>query len=253
MQAYGRAFARVYNMRWGSFVERVAPLLLELYLTTAAGQAKRPVLDVCCGTGQLALHFLERGFRVVGLDLSEEMLRYAREKAVSYLSAGLVEFVQADASSFTLEDEQFGLAVSTYDALNHLPDLAALQGCFGSVCPVVVEGGMFVFDLNTRRGLLRWNNISVDESEDVVIINRGIYDGQGDRAYVRISGFVREADGRYERFEETVYNTVFDLEQVRVSLLDAGWHDVYFARFPDLKTPIEEPEQEGRVFVVARK
>ncbi len=253
MQAYGRAFARVYNMRWGSFAERVAPPLLELYLTTAAGQAKQPVLDVCCGTGQLALHFLERGFRVVGLDLSEEMLGYARENTASYLSAGLAEFVQADASNFALEGRQFGLAVSTYDALNHLPDMAALQGCFHSVYPVVVEGGMFVFDLNTRRGLLRWNNINVDESDDVVIINRGVYDGQGDRAYMRISGFVREADGRYERFEETVYNTVFDPEPVRASLLDAGWRGVYFARFPDLKTPIEEPEQEGRVFVVARR
>ncbi len=115
------------------------------------------------------------------------------------------------------------------------------------------EGGTFVFDLNTRRGLLRWNNISVEESDEVVIITRGIYDGEGERAYTRISGFVREPDGRYERFGETVYNTVFDLQRVKQALLDTGWSEVYFARFPDLKTPIEEPEQEGRAFVIARK
>ena len=62
MQAYGRAFAHVYNKRWTGFVHRVAPLLLEFYANTASGEAKHPILDLCCGTGQLALHFLEQGF-----------------------------------------------------------------------------------------------------------------------------------------------------------------------------------------------
>ncbi len=141
MQAYGRAFARVYNMRWGNFADRIAPSLLELYLDTPNGQAKQAVLDVCCGAGHLALHFLQRGFRVVGLDLSEEMLDYAKENTAVYRSMGLAEFVQADASHFTL-DERFGLAVSTYDALNHLPDEAALRGCFQSVLAVMRRGGL---------------------------------------------------------------------------------------------------------------
>jgi hypothetical protein len=35
--------------------------------------------------------------------------------------------------------------------------------------------------------------------------------------------------------------------------LEAGWHKVYFARAQELKTPISEPEQEGRAFIVASK
>ena len=46
------------------------------------------------------------------------------------------------------------------------------------------NGGVFIFDLNTRAGLLRWNNISVDDSEEAMIVTRGYYSGQGSRATV---------------------------------------------------------------------
>ena len=82
MQAYGRVFARVYNMKWGGFANRVAPLILDFYQNTTIGQENKSVLDLCCGTGQLAVHFLDRGYRVTGIDSSENMLYYARE---SYL------------------------------------------------------------------------------------------------------------------------------------------------------------------------
>jgi SAM-dependent methyltransferase len=252
MQAYGRAFAHVYNKRWTGFAHRVAPLLLEFYANTAAGEAKYPVLDLCCGTGQLALHFLEQGFHVTGIDLSEHMLQYARENASAYVESGQARFVQADAAHFSL-DQQFGLVASTFDALNHLESKEALQACFRSVLAVLLDGGYFVFDLNTRAGLMRWNNIQIDDSEEAMIVTRGIYDGEGSRAYTRVSGFIQAANGRYDRFEETVYNTVFDMAWVRDALLQVGWPDVHRARLEALTTPIADPEKEGRVFFVARK
>ena len=252
MQAYGRAFARVYNKRWTGFAHRVAPMIEEFYASTASGKARRPILDLCCGTGQLALYLLEQGYQVTGLDLSGHMLQYARENASAYVESEQAAFVQADAASFSL-DRRFGLAVSTFDALNHLESEDALQTCFQSVFAALEEGGYFVFDLNTRAGLMRWNNLSVDDGEEAMIVTRGIYDGQGDRAYTRVSGFVRAASGQYDRFEETVYNTVFDMAWVRATLLQVGWRDVHFARYEALATPIAEPEKERRVFFVALK
>jgi hypothetical protein len=60
-------------------------------------------------------------------------------------------------------------------------------------------------------------------------------------------------DGRYERFDETAFNTVFDMAKVRDAMLAVGWKNVYFARIQDLRTPLDEPEKEGRVFIVAVK
>lgn len=251
MQAYSKGFARVYNMRWSGFTRQAAPLILDFYAATPIGKKNKSVLDLCCGVGLLAVHFLENGYQVIGLDLSEEMLSYARENARQYIESGQARFIQGDASDFTL-DERFGLVVSTYDSLNHLENEQALLRCFQ--CVYAVSDGYFIFDLNTRRGLRRWNSIQVDDSdEDVLIINRGIYDGLSDKAWIKISGFLRLPDGLYERFDETAFNTMFELEKVRDALLGVGWKDVYFARIQDLKTPLDEPEKEGRAFIVASK
>lgn len=250
MQAYSQGFARIYNMKWFGFARQVAPLILDFYAATPIGRKNRTALDLCCGTGNLAAHFLEKGYRVVGVDLSEHMLHHARENTRQYVESGQAKFIQADASDFKL-DERFGLVVSTYDSLNHLEDERALRNCFRCVSNVNV--GYFIFDLNTRNGLRRWNNIQVDDGDDALVITHGIYDGQGDKAWTRITGFARASGGLYERFDETAFNTVFELELVKNALFEAGWQSVHFARVQDLKTPLTDPEKEGRVFVVASK
>ncbi len=249
MQAYGTAFARVYNEHWTHFARDLAPRILDFYTRGGAPVENPSLLDLCCGTGQLALFFLEHGYRVTGLDLSEGMLHYAADNARAYVETGQARFVQGDAAAFTLDDS-FGLVVSTFDALNHLPNLDALGGCFRAVRAVIREDGRFIFDLNTRAGLKRWNYVNIQEGDDLFLTNRGIYDG-GDRALAHIAGFVRDEDGRYTRFDETVYNTVFDLAVVRELLLETGWHDAYFARSDALAVPLSQPEAEGRVFIVA--
>ena len=252
MQAYSRAFARVYNKRWTFFAHRVAPLIAEFYASTPIGQRNHSLLDICCGTGQLALYFLENGYRVTGIDLSEHVLVYARENASAYVDDGRARFLQTDAAGFSIDD-QFGLVVSTFDALNHLDGRAALEQCFQSVFAALVPEGFFVFDLNTRGGLMRWNSIRVDDTQEAMIVTRGIYDGESDRAYTKVSGFLHTANGLYERFDETVFNYIFDMAWVREALFRAGWHHVYCARIDDLTTPIPDPEHEDRVFFVANK
>ena len=179
------------------------------------------------------------------------MLHYAMENTRQYIESGQAKFIQGNASDFKL-DGHFGLVVSTFDALNHLENEQALKRCFE--CVYKVSEGFFIFDLNTRNGLKRWNSIQVDENnEDALIITRGIYDGKSDKAWTRITGFIQAPDGLYERFEETAFNSVFEMARVKSALLDVGWKNVYFAQIQDLKTPIIEPEKEGRVFIIASK
>lgn len=252
MQGYGRVFAKVYNLLWNDFAKNLAPKICSFYEQAAMGESRRPVLDLCCGTGRLARFFLEKGFRVVGLDLSEYMVAYARENNLEFVVAEQADFIQGDAADFTLE-EKFGLVVSTYDALNHLPNEAALRGCFHCVFDALVDGGYFIFDLNTRAGLRHWNGITVRPGDEIYLINRGMYDDATVKAWTKITGFVEAENGLYERFEETVYNTVFALADVKNWLLEAGFQHAYFALDGDLNTPIGNPEDQKRVFLVTRK
>jgi SAM-dependent methyltransferase len=253
MQAYQRPFARVYNRRWTSFSQALAPRLLAYYESTAPEPIDKTLLDLCCGTGQLAVHFLAQGYRVIGLDLSADMLALARENCQIYTEANQAQFIQGDAADFTL-DKPVGLVVSIFDSLNHLESFAALQACFRCVYRAMSSQGLFIFDLNTRAGLIRhWNGINVDDTPELLLVNRAIYDGHSDRAYTRISGFVQNQDGTYERFEETIYNTVFNMQTVKEALLAAGFLFVHFAHPNDLSAPLEDPEVVSRAFLVARK
>lgn len=253
MQAYNRAFAEIYNERWIYFAQHVAPYIQAFYESTPLGRVDKRMLDVCCGTGQLAVHFLQQGYTIVGIDLSADMLVHARRNAARYVEAGQARFLQADAASFCL-DERFGLAVSTFDALNHLPDQEALRACFQRVHDVLVPGGAFVFDLNTRAGLrAQWNGLRVQDTDEIFLMDSGAYDEDSDKAWIKIVGFVRVEDGLYQRFTQVAYNTVFDLAWVRATLLETGFNSAYCAHVEELGTPIDDPEAESRAFVVAQK
>jgi len=253
MQAYNRAFAEIYNERWIYFAQQVAPQIQAFYESTLLGGKDKRLLDVCCGTGQLAVYFLQQGYTVVGIDLSEDMLCHAQRNAARYAEAGQAHFLQADAADFSLE-ERFGLVVSTFDALNHLPDEKALRACLQCVHNVLVPGGIFIFDLNTRAGLrAKWNGLRVQDTDEIFLMDSGAYDENGNKAWVKITGFVRVEGGLYQRFTQVAYNTVFDLAWVQAALLKTGFSSAHCAHVEELGTPLDDPEAESRAFVVARK
>lgn len=252
-QAYSSAFSRAYQLRWGFFARNCAPLIQAYYESTALGKTNHNLLDLCCGTGVLAKYFLDHGYQVTGLDLSPAMLVYARQNTQDYLVAGQVRYIQGDASDFHLQ-ERFGLVVSTFDALNHLPDENALLGCFKRSHAVLEPEGTFIFDLNTPLGLRQWGGMSVDDSNpEALIINRGFIVEEEKRAWTCITGFLKEEDGRYTRFDEVAYNTIFQMARVEALLRQAGFAQVRFTRLNNLAAPLEDAEKESRVFIIAAK
>jgi SAM-dependent methyltransferase len=251
MQEYGKVFAGVYNRMWIGFAMQISPVILAFYESLPSEKKSRRILDVCCGTGQLLLHFLEHGFTGTGIDLSPFMLEHARENCARFVGERKADFHNADASDFNL-DARYDLAVSTYDALNHLDSLARLEACFSCVRRVLEPGGHFIFDLNTEKGLSRWNGITVEDGEQGMLVNRGIFAPGMGKAYTRITGFTRTGRDTYARFEETAFNTVFRLEDVGRGLAKAGFSTSRYATGRNLAERVADPEELDRAFVVAR-
>jgi SAM-dependent methyltransferase len=133
-------FAWFYSRGWGTEYHRQALGVLEKLLLAGAPAGAR-LLDVCCGTGDLARTLSERGYRVTGLDSSEPMLGFARRNAPA------ARFVLADAREFRLAGVFHG-AVSTFDSLNHVLTVEELERVFRNVHGALVKGGVWVFDLN---------------------------------------------------------------------------------------------------------
>ena len=91
-------------------------------------------LDACCGTGRHAAHLAERGWDVLGVDATQEMLEVARAKAPG------ARFEQGDVLDLPLPDDTVDLAVCSL-ALTHVPDLGA---AVAEMARVVRPGGTVV-------------------------------------------------------------------------------------------------------------
>lgn len=102
-------------------------------------------LDAACGTGTLLQHCRTAGWRSLGCDLSEGMLRTAQRKA------GTLPLAQADLQALPCADSAFHLVTCLFDSLNFLLEEDALRAAIRECARVLAPGGIFYFDLVTER------------------------------------------------------------------------------------------------------
>ncbi len=110
------------------------------------GPTGRRLLDVGCGTGKSFLAMVERGWDVVGCDISPAMLEIAREKA------GDVPLHVADVRELPVFGE-FDLVWALNDTLNYVMSEEELEAALGRMRANLGPGGVLLFDLNTLRSM----------------------------------------------------------------------------------------------------
>jgi len=80
------------------------------------------VLDICTGTGELALTFASQGARVIGTDIARGMLKRAVNKSLGLKSA----WVEMDATDLAFADNSFEISLLSL-ALHHMPVAVQLR------------------------------------------------------------------------------------------------------------------------------
>jgi ubiquinone/menaquinone biosynthesis C-methylase UbiE len=110
-------------------------------------QMSATVLELACGTGRVALSLARAGLRVIGLDLSEPMLRIARRKAALSGLADRVTFVQGDMQDFALQ-RRFGTICIPYASFSLLLTARAQNECLAAVRRHLTAGGRLLMDMN---------------------------------------------------------------------------------------------------------
>jgi SAM-dependent methyltransferase len=146
--------------RWIAEIERRAVRL---------GLRGRRALDLACGTGKSTEPLLARGYSVLACDISEAMVREAREKFPEHAEA----FVVADMRELSALGE-FDLVLCLDDAINYLLSEGDLDLAFAGVARSLAPDGMFAFDLNSLRTYrTAFAQTSVTEGDGVFFIWRG--------------------------------------------------------------------------------
>jgi ubiquinone/menaquinone biosynthesis C-methylase UbiE len=139
---WGTKEAAAYDSLAGRVTARLADPLLA---AVGAGPDTR-LLDVATGPGYVAAAAAERGADVVGLDFSDTMLAFARERASG------VEFVQGDATDLPFEDETFDAVTAAFLLLH----LGTPERAVGEAERVLRPGGRVAFSVWDAPAQCRW-------------------------------------------------------------------------------------------------
>lgn len=131
-RVYSRAAAE-YDSRWRQYLDRTVAMTVEATPRAAGG----PLVDVGCGSGLLLERLLERdpGLRAVGVDVTYDMLKIARERL-----NGRARLVLADAAALPFPAGTFAVA-TTSSSLHHWPDPTA---GLAEIARVLAVGGTLV-------------------------------------------------------------------------------------------------------------
>lgn len=227
-----RALARVYDRLnaeidyegWADFVESCFACYLKEKPTL--------LLDLACGTGSMTLSLAARGYDMIGVDGSMDMLSVAYERAAE-LEVPSPLFLLQDMRAFELYGT-VGAVTCCLDSINYLLSEEDVKSCFACVHNYLDPDGLFLFDVNSPYKFkhVYGDNAYVLEDEwvDEDGVERAAYcgwqnhfDEQTGICEFDLSVFEQNADGSYDRADEQQKERCYDEATLRTLLERTGF------------------------------
>lgn len=243
------SFAWVYDqcmshIPYDEWVEYLQELLQKYY-------KKKPnlILDLGCGTGNITERLANKGYDMVGVDNSFEMLSIAREKAskdnkeILYLLQDMREF------------ELYGTVdciVSICDSMNYIIEEDDLLQVFKLANNYLDPEGIFIFDLNTRfkyEHILGDHTFAETYENSAYIWENYYYEDEAINEY-DLTLFIKDDNSQYQRYSETHHQRMYTLDTIKNLLQEAGL--TYVDCF-DAFTYNKPTAQSERVYFIARE
>lgn len=243
MEAYTE-FAQVYdrfmdNVPYEAWCEGISKILTE------HGISEGLVLDLGCGTGTMTRLLRQKGYDMIGVDASAEMLEIARnhpDEGILYLQQDMREF------------ELYGTVravVSVCDSMNYITEEEDLLQVFRLVNNYLDPGGVFIFDLNTIYKYEQLGESVIAENREASsFIWENWYDEEEQINEYDLTLFIENKEGLYEKYEETHYQRAYELDTICDLLKQAGLKlEAVYDAFT-----FEAPKADSeRVYFVARE
>ena len=177
-------------------------------------------VDLACGTGSVALLLAQEGLQVTGVDMSEEMLTVAQQKACGLPRPPL--FVCQKLQKLRLP-RGVDLAVCALDSLDYILDPADCRDAIRRAYKALNPGGIFIFDVNTPEKLRSMDGqVFLDEDDDVYCIWRGEFDEESNICSYGMDLFQRRGE-LWERSFEEHREYAYSQAQLTQYLRDAGF------------------------------
>ena len=179
----------------------------------------RIACDLGCGTGELAIRLHEKGWDVIAVDCSEEMLDVFNDKRAEL---GLYDILILNQDITQLD--MYGtvdLFTCTFDTVNHLDGAADVQKLFDKVSLFMHPDGVFIFDMNSEYKHINilGNEKFCFEEEEADCIWQNTLDTEKGRTKISIKIDDKQSG---ETYSEEFYEHFYSLEQIEDMLGKAG-------------------------------
>ena len=196
----------------------------------------KTVLDLACGTGTMTWILTGRGYELIGVDASEEMLAAAMGKSGSVDGVAPI-FLHQSMPKLDLYGT-VDAAICCLDSLNYLTDPKDVQRTFARLHLFVAPGGVLIFDINTVEKLAALDGqVFLDETEDTYCVWRPEYRRGICTYYMDL--FQLQPDGSWERDFEMHRERAYTVEELTAWLEAAGFGEIRTYGDGKLRRPAE--------------
>lgn len=215
------------------------------------GIEKGLVLDLGCGTGNMTKVLAQKGYDLIGVDASEEMLDVARWKQLEGRSSSDILYLLQDMRNFELYGTVGGI-VSCCDSINYILEEEELLQVFRLVNNYLDPKGIFFFDFNTeyKYKTCLGNQTIAEEREESSFIWENEYEEKEERNFCYLTLFIQVEDALFQRFQETHIQRGYSLETIK-GLLEKSGLEFLEARDGYTKNPATLESE--RITVIARE
>jgi SAM-dependent methyltransferase len=252
--AYTGRHAQLYDLFYRDKPYEQEAAFVDDALRRAADGPIASVLELACGTGSHALALARKGYRVEGVDSSEDMLAQARSKAVA---AGVAaDFRAQDMRGLPTPGQPFDAVVCLFDSIGYVATNEGLEQALEGVHRSLRPGGLFLFEFWHAPAMLRnYDPVRVrtwsTAAGEVLRIAETTLDCQKQLARVRYRILELGRDGKYSRFEETQVNRYFMVQEMAAWLASAGLDPLHWYAGFQADEPITE--ETWHVVALARR
>lgn len=188
------------------------------------GKQPKTIVDLACGTGGVTNLLAARGYQVSGVDISEDMLYVAREKA---RRSGLqVPYICQDISELCLHHPVDAM-LCMCDGFNYILDKEKLKNTFRKIHQYLNPGGILIFDISSYYKLssILGNRTMADPGEELSLIWLNHFDKETQLLEMNLTIFEKQED-YYERIEETQIQRAWKTEEMLDMLKDSGFSNI---------------------------
>jgi ubiquinone/menaquinone biosynthesis C-methylase UbiE len=210
------------------------------------GKAPKTVADLACGTGGITNALAARGYRATGIDLSEDMLYVAREKA---RKSGLrIPYICQNIVQLELH-KPVDAIVCMCDGLNYILDKADLKKALERIYHFLNPGGILVFDISSHYKLssVLGNHTMADTGEDISLIWLNQFNKETQILEMNLTFFTKDGS-RYKRTDETHLQRAYQEDEILALLTECNFTDTE-SFSPDRLTSPKKRSQ--RIFFAA--